>query len=258
MEEDGQSSSAATRCWTPSPVRLRSTRLGQGDAAPSPGRWPTSGPTSTGRRRSTISSSSACPTNFHYGNGMGTNPIQMMRSVRPGHPPQAHHERPVRVHRPPSATAASTTSGGPCGSWHDLFQHDQRRTSSRHEPVRASTRHQGGVHPQVPLRQRLHPFHGLFHDELRPPGRGAHQRHLHRAPGSRASPAAWPQDRATFEEAPWPTPRADTPAPTPTSWPCPHLHHCRRPPLHEGPRLNAPSHGCFAGRLSCKEWPRKG
>ena len=59
------------------------------------------------------------PTNFHYGNGMGTNPIQMMQALSAQvirH--KRMHERPVRVHRaPPSATATSTTSAGPtCGS----------------------------------------------------------------------------------------------------------------------------------------------
>ncbi len=82
--------------------------------------------------------------------------------VRPGHPPQAHHERPVRVHRvlhlrrllPRRALALPAGAVRPVPA--RLHEHPPR-----HEPVRRVLRHQGGVHPQVPLRQRLPPFHGF-------------------------------------------------------------------------------------------------
>ena len=85
----------------------------------SPGRWPTSAPMCTGRRRSTTSWCSACHQDFHYGNGMGTNPIQMMQALSAQ---VIRHKRVMKehcvIHRAPaSATATSTTSAGPtCGS----------------------------------------------------------------------------------------------------------------------------------------------
>ena len=104
-----------------------------------------------GRRRSTTSSPSACPPTSTTATVHGHQPHpDDAGPVRPGHPPQAqaHHERPVRVHRVPICDTTSTTSAGPT-------------------PGRA-------VRP-VPARLHEHPpRHELVRRRASPPRRGAH------------------------------------------------------------------------------------
>ena len=176
------------------------------------------------------------PTNFHYGNGMGTNPIQMMQALSAQ--VIRHKRRPLRVHRvlhlrrvlPRRALALPAGAVRPVPA--RLHEHPPR-----HEPLRRVLRHQGGVHPQVPLRQRLPPLPRLLHDELRPPGRGAHQRHLHRGrPGAGYRPGHGPEDPRHLRGGPGRR-HAQVHRPQPQHpGPAPHLHHRGGSPVHEGSR----------------------
>ena len=164
------------------------------------------------------------PQDFHYGNGMGTNPIQMMQALsRPGHPPQAGDEGQLRHHLllhlqrllPRRALAL------PPGAVRDvparLHEHP-----ARHGPLWRVLRHQPGVHPQVPLLQRLPPLPRLLHDELRPHRRDEHRRHLHRGrPGAGHRPGHGPEDPGHLRGGPGGRQEEVRGSRTPTSWLCP-------------------------------------
>ena len=168
---------------------------------------PTSAPTSTGPRRSTTSSSSACPRTSTTATAWAPTPSMMMQALSAQvHPPQARHERPTASFICSShlQRLLPRSSAGPtCGSCYELFQHDHMNILPDMNRLRRVLRHQRGVHPQVPLRQRLPSLPRLLHDELRPHRRDEHQRHLHRRrPRSRAIARGMGlKTRATFEEA---------------------------------------------------------
>ena len=116
------------------------------------------------------------PTNFHYGNGMGTNPIQMM---------QALSAQVIRHKRILSDHCVFIVSSICDGYFHDerwpylrelydMFQHDYMQT------LPDMNRDERGIHPQVSLRQCVPPVPRLLDDVLRPHRGDEHQRHLHR------------------------------------------------------------------------------
>ena len=77
-----RNSSAGTPCWTPRAARSRFTPAGLGDAARVLKMADKRTYVHWAEKKYRTSPSSACPfTNFHYGNGMGTNPIQMMQAL---------------------------------------------------------------------------------------------------------------------------------------------------------------------------------
>ena len=144
------------------------------------------------------------PTNFHYGNGMGTNPIQMM---------QALSAQVIRHRRIMSDRCVFIVS-----SICDGYFHDERwpylRELRRPVPAR--------LHEHPPDMNRygeyfatkeeyirkyrfanaFHPFHGFSMMSHGPSGRGAHQRHLHRGrPEPGIARDGLLATRATFEEA---------------------------------------------------------
>ena len=137
------------------------------------------------------------PTNFHYGNGMGTNPIQMMQALSAQ---VIRHKRVLSDHCvfivlqhlrrlfPRRALAVSARA----------VRHVPARLHADpagHEPLRRVFRDERGIHPQVSLRQRVPPVPRLLHDELRPHRGDEHQRHLHRRrPGAGHRPRHGAQD----------------------------------------------------------------
>ena len=123
------------------------------------------------------------PQNFHYGNGMGTNPIQMMQAL------SAQVIRHKRVMKENCVIICSSICNG--------YFHDERWPYLRelYEMFQHDYCHQPGVYPQVPLLQRLPPLPRLLHDELRPHRRDEYLRHLHRGrSGARHCPWHGPQD----------------------------------------------------------------
>ena len=92
------------------------------------------------------------PQDFHYGNGMGTNPIQMMQAL------SAQVIRHKRVMKDNCVIICSSICNG---YFHDerwpylrelseMFQHDYMNHPARHGPLWRVLRHQPGVYPQVP------------------------------------------------------------------------------------------------------------
>ena len=168
------------------------------------------------------------PIDFHYGNGMGTNPIQMMQALSAQViPAQARHEGELR---------------------HNLLEHLQRllprralalparalqplparlyADSAGHGPLRRVLRDERGVHPQVPLHERLPPLPRLLHDELRPHRRDEHLRDIHRRrAGAGHRPRHGPQDprhlrggaRRRHAQVHRPPTRRSSPCPRPSS-----------------------------------------
>ena len=162
------------------------------------------------------------PTNFHYGDGMGTNPIQMMQAVSAQ---VIRHKRILSDH-------CVFVIASYCNGWfHDerwpylreqweLWQSDKMKHARRDDRVRRVLRHQRGVHPQVPLRPCVPSVPRLQHDDLRQPGREVPLRHLYRGAQKPGIARTMGLKTRPTSRRPSPTPRASTPTATPTSWRC--------------------------------------
>ena len=226
-------------CWTPRAARSRSIPGWPGDAPSCPGRWRTSVPRLRplgGEEYDIIVF--GMPTNFHYGNGMGTSPHpDDAGPVRPGH---LGHRR-IASDRcvsssPPSATATHDERLAlPAGSC-TTCSSTTMNILPRHEPVRRVLRHQGvstsvstaSPTPSTPSTASMMSRAIWPRSTPAPSTSGRPRPGIARKMG--------PQTRATFEEAPGRR-HASTPAQPQHPWPCPHLpavHLCMKGRRPEG------------------------
>ena len=197
------------------------------------------------------------PTNFHYGNGMGTNPIQMM---------QALSAQVIRHKRIMSDRCVFIVSSICDGYFHDerwpylrelydLFQHDYMNIlpdmnrygeyfATKEEYIR-----------KYRFANAFHPFHGF---SMMSCGHLAEEHtsaiYIVGVPGAGHRPQHGPQDPRHLRGGPGRR-HAQIYRPQPQHpGPAPHLHHRRRPPLHEGPRPQLRPRGRLPlRRLSRKE-----
>ena len=183
------------------------------------------------------------PTNFHYGDGMGTNPIQMMQAL------SAQVIRHKRVLSDHCVFIVSSI----CDGWfheerwpylrelYEMFQHDYMNIlpdMNRYGEYFATNEE---YIRKYRFANAFHPFHGF---SMMSCGHLAeeHTSAIYivgaREPGIARGMGL--KTRATFEEAlagrdeevRGPQPQHPGPAPD--------LHHCRRAPVHEGPQPEQP------------------
>ena len=122
------------------------------------------------------------PQDFHYGNGMGTNPIQMMQAL------SAQVIRHKRVMKENCVIICSSICNG---YFHDerwpylrelynMFQHDYMQILPDMDRYGEYFATNEEYIRKYRFANAFHPFHGFQHDELRPHRRDEHSGHLHR------------------------------------------------------------------------------